>query len=115
MTSNATRSSEVPSSVVIQYETLRRAALGGVLQPEARWGLMLFLRRGMWGWIRAVAIGSASASRQPSGSLSLRWRGSDGHRAIVHVLAALAMNAGNGVAIPWTLRGKAWRTIPTRG
>ncbi len=100
MTSNATRSSEVPSSVVTQYETLRRAALGGVLQPEARWGLMLFLRRGMWGWIRAVAIGSASVSRQPSGSLSLSWTASDGHRAIVHVLAALAMNAGNGGATP---------------
>src|SRR5487761_45599 len=100
MTSNATRSSEVPSSVVTQYETLRSAALGGVLQPEARWGLMLFLRRGMWGWIRAVAIGTASVSRQPSGSLSLSWTASDGHRAIVHVLAALTMNAGNGGATP---------------
>ena len=96
MTSNAACSPELPSSVVTQYETLRRATLGGVLPPEARWGLILFLRRGMWGWIRAVAIGSASVSQQPSGSLSLSRTASDGRRAIVHVFAALAMNAGNG-------------------
>jgi hypothetical protein len=100
MTSSATRGTETPSSVVAQYETLRRATLGGVLPPEARSGLVLFLRRGMWGWIRAVAIGSASVSQQPSGSLSLSWTASDGRRAVVHVFAALAMNAGNGGATP---------------
>jgi hypothetical protein len=95
MTSNATRSSEVPSSVVTQYETLRRAALGGVLQPEARWGLMLFLRRGMWGWIRAIAIGSASVSQQPSCSPSSNWTAWDEYRAIIHVFAAMVMKADN--------------------
>src|SRR6266478_3021131 len=41
MTSHASRDLEVSSSVVAQYETLRGAALGGVLSPEARYGLML--------------------------------------------------------------------------
>ncbi len=45
--------------VVTQYETLRRAVLGDALPPEARAGLPLFLRRGMWGWARAVAAMSA--------------------------------------------------------
>ena len=37
-----------------QYETLRAAALGNALPPEARAGLMLFLHTGLWGWTRAV-------------------------------------------------------------
>jgi hypothetical protein len=95
MTSNAARGSQAPSSVVSQYETLRRAALGGVLPPEARWGLMLFLRRGMWGWIRAIAIGSGSVSQQPSCSPSSNWTASDEYRAIIHVFAALVLKADN--------------------
>ncbi len=66
MKSNAAHGSETSPSVVVQYETLRGAVLGGVLPPEARYGLMLFLRRGMWG-----------------------------HIAVVHVFAAMAMNVGN--------------------
>ena len=75
-----------------QYETLRGAALGGVLPPEARYGLMLFLRRGMWGWTRAIAIGSAEVLQQRSGSRSLSWTASNEHIAVVHVFAAMAMN-----------------------
>ena len=100
MKSNAAHGSEASASVVVQYETLRGAVLGGVLPPEARYGLMLFLRRGMWGWTRTIAIASAGVLQQRSGSRSLSWTASDGHRAIVHVLAALAMNAGNGGATP---------------
>ena len=33
--------------VVAQYEALRGAVLGDALPPEARTGLLLFLRRGM--------------------------------------------------------------------
>ena len=43
------------SDIAAQYEVLRGAALGHVLPPEARSGLALFLRRGMWGWARALA------------------------------------------------------------
>ena len=95
MTSHASRGLEVSSSVVAQYETLRGAALGGVLPPEARYGLMLFLHRGMWGWTRSIAIGSAGVLQQRSGYRSLRCTASDEHIAVVHVFAAMAMNVGN--------------------
>jgi hypothetical protein len=45
------------STLIAQYETLRMAMLGEALPPEARSGLMLFLRRGMWGWARSLAVG----------------------------------------------------------
>ena len=95
MTSHASRGSEVSSSVVAQYETLRGAALGGVLPPEARCGLMLFLHRGMWGWIRSIAKGCAGGLQQRSGYRSLGCTASAEHIAVVHVFAAMAMNVGN--------------------
>ena len=79
------------SRVVAQYETLRGAALGQALPSEARSGLMLFLRRGMWGWARAAA--TVSMSQQPIGLPPLSFTASDKHRAIIHVFAAMAMNA----------------------
>jgi hypothetical protein len=48
--------------VVAQYEALRGAALGDALPPEARTGLLLFLRGGMWGWARAVATNVRTAA-----------------------------------------------------
>ena len=39
------------------------AALGEALPPTARSGLMLFLRRGMWGWAQTLA--AASPVQQP--------------------------------------------------
>ena len=52
--------------VVAQYEALRSAALGDALPPEARTGLLLFLRGGMCGWARAVA--TMCAPQRPTGS-----------------------------------------------
>jgi hypothetical protein len=43
-------SNAVNPSIATHYETLRAAALGNALPPEARAGLMLFLHAGMWGW-----------------------------------------------------------------
>ena len=68
MTGAQNGSAELPPIVVTQYETLRRAALGEGLPVEARSGLTLFLRRGMWGWARAIA--TATAARQPARSHS---------------------------------------------
>ena len=97
MTSSARDGSERPSSVVAQYETLRKSALGHQLPPEARCGLLLFLRRGMWAWAQATA--TASVSQRPSGSPSLSFTASDEHSVIVHVFAAIAMNAVNRGAL----------------
>ena len=91
MTSGASgKPSPQPSIVAVQYETLRRAALGEPLAPEARSGLVLFLRRGMWGWARALAV--ASAPEQPIRSPSSAPAAADQHRAVIHVFAAMVMN-----------------------
>ena len=79
-----------PSIAAAHYEVLRRAALGEALPVEARSGLVLFLRRGMWGWARALAAATTPAQ-------TIRWRSStpataDEHRAVIHVFAAMAMN-----------------------
>jgi hypothetical protein len=84
--------SMTPSTVVAQYEKLRMAALGEPLAPEDRNGLVVFLRRGMWGWARALAtVGVAQPARSPSSSS--RAPQSAG---IVHVFAAMALACTNG-------------------
>jgi len=82
-----------PSLVVTHYETLRRAALGDVLPPEARAGLTLFLRRGMWGWARA--IGTRSAVPQPPGARPAHWQPPEADRPLIQLLAALALQANH--------------------
>ena len=96
MTRAATRSLEPPASIGTQYETLRRAALGEGLPPEARSGLALFLRRGMWGWARATAINTASVhpARLPAMNSTAR----EPSRAAIYIFAALAIRADNGGA-----------------
>jgi hypothetical protein len=80
--------------VVVQYEALRGAVLGDALPPEARTGLLLFLRRGMSGWARAVA--TMSAPPRPSGSRPPNGKIPEEHRSFVHILAAMAINANYG-------------------
>ena len=79
------------SIVVTQYETLRRAALGDVLPPEARPGLMLFLRRGMWGWARALA--AMGPLHRPTDSRVSRWKVPEEYRTVIHIFAAMAIRA----------------------
>ena len=86
----AEKPSTTASTLVAQYETLRMAVLGEALPPEARSGLMLFLRRGMWAWARRLAVGGG-VRQEP-----LLARRSDpvepGERSsIVYVFAAMAM------------------------
>ena len=83
--------STAASILIAQYETLRMAVLGEALPPEARSGLMLFLRRGMWAWARRLAVGGGVRQEPP-----LLARRSDpvepGERSsIVYVFAAMAM------------------------
>lgn len=91
MTPGATeKCSAPPSTVAAQYETLRLAALGEALPSEARSGLMLFLRRGLWGWARRLAPVSTGGepTRAPSPGSTAPCEG----KAVVHILAAMAMN-----------------------
>jgi hypothetical protein len=81
------------SLVAAKYEALRVAALGQALPLEARSGLALLLRRGMWSWARALA--TAAAAEQPSCSTSPRSMAPCRHNALIQILAAMAMNANN--------------------
>jgi len=84
--------------VVAQYEALRGAVLGDALPPEARAGLLLFLRRGMCGWARTMA--TLSAPQRPTGSRPPNWTMPEEHRAGVHIFAAMAINTNHYGATP---------------
>jgi len=83
-TATSACSSILPPAIAAQYEVLRGAALGEALPLKARSGLMLFLRRGMWGWAQALTA-AASSPREPT-----IWPAHGGHSAVVHVLATIA-------------------------
>jgi hypothetical protein len=85
---------------VPQYESLRNAALGNVLPPEARSGLLLFLRRGMWGWARVMATLGSSLPEQVRRGASLSFPATEESRAVIQILAAIAMNAEHRGATP---------------
>jgi hypothetical protein len=84
--------------VVAQYEALRSAVLGDALPPEARSGLVLFLRRGMCAWARAVV--TICAPQRPTGSRPPNWTLREEHRAVVHIFAAMVINANSYGATP---------------
>lgn len=87
------RCSAHSSTAAARYETLRRAALGEALPPQERSGLLLFVRRGMWGWTRALA-----AARTPREPVSAPAQGGTvpcEQRPVVHIFAAMAMYAND--------------------
>jgi hypothetical protein len=77
--------------VAAQYETLRTGALGQALPLEARSGLALLLRRGLWGWV--LALGQVGAQDRAGGCATPRSTTPGQHNAIVQILAAMAMRA----------------------
>jgi hypothetical protein len=77
--------------VVAQYERLRQAALGDALPPEARTGLLLFLRRGMWGWARALTTRTA-LEPFPGSRLPPR-KTPESEQTVIHILAAMAIQS----------------------
>ena len=83
-----------PSTIAAQYEALRVAALGEALPPEARSGLMLFLRRGMWGWALSLAVANARQEPiyPPTSSPAAPYE----REAVIHVFAAMAMSTNAG-------------------
>ena len=66
------------------------AALGEVLPPTARSGLMLLLRLGMWGWAQTLV--AAGPVQQPVRASSLTPPARNERTAVVHVLATMAMS-----------------------
>jgi hypothetical protein len=79
--------------VTEQYEGLRTAAFGGGLPLEARSGLALLLRRGMWGWARAAA--APSMPTRPTRSFFVTPTPDDEQRAVIRLFAEMAMRSEN--------------------
>lgn len=76
------------SAIAARYELLRGAVLGEALPIEARSGLALLLRRGMWSWARALAAATNSPREQACAS-SIAFPARCGYDAAVHVLASI--------------------------
>lgn len=81
-----------PSVLTSQYETLRSSALGEALPPEARAGLLVFLRRGMWGWAHALSTADSRREPNPARSPTFAPTTPCEQRGVVHLFAAMAMN-----------------------
>lgn len=81
----------VSTHIAQDYETLRTAALGEGLAFDARSGLALFLRRGMWGWAQATRDhGERLRPAQPFHSGA---GADDHHKQIIHLFAAIATSS----------------------
>jgi hypothetical protein len=79
------------SVVEAQYETLRLAALGQPLPLEARSGLALLVRQGLWGWARA--LGQIAAQERAGSCSAPRSAAQRQPNAVIQILAAMAMKA----------------------
>lgn len=88
MTEIAASLTTPPAAIVARYERLRSAMLGEALPPDARSGLIIFVHRGMWRWVRMLA---ESAGLEPISSRSSMPAQFIERRAVIHVLAAMAM------------------------
>lgn len=89
----AVAETSAPTAVLEKYETLRMAVLAEGLSLESRNGLALFLRRGMWGWMQAVA--TPITPSRPARSSCARSTVEDEHRTVVHLFAAIATRPSN--------------------
>jgi hypothetical protein len=81
----------VSKDVAQDYETLRTAAHGDALALEARNGLALFLRRGMWGWARALS--DSSDRLRPMQPARASRVVDDNDKTVVQLLADMAMSS----------------------
>lgn len=90
MTSDVAQAA-VSKDVAQDYETLRTAAHGDGFAFEARNGLALFLRRGMWGWARAIS--DSSDGLRPTQPACAGSAVDDDDNAVVQLLAAMAMSS----------------------
>lgn len=81
----------VSKDVAQDYETLRTAAQGDALAFEARNGLALFLRRGMWGWARAIS--DSSDGPRPTQPARTGNFVDDNEKTVVQLLADMAMSS----------------------
>ena len=90
----AALSADSSGAMAARYEALRAAGFGEGMPPEARSGLTLFLRRGMWGWARALTAPRASQEQTLPSSAALPFT-HDGRNSVVRLVAAIAMGSND--------------------
>ena len=79
-------------AVLEQYELLRAAMLGAALASDSRTGLVVLLHRGMWAWARTIGLDPARQRPIPASTVDPpTLDGPRERRAVVHLLAAMAM------------------------
>jgi len=91
----AAPSADCCAAVTARYEALRAAAFGDGLPPEARSGLTLFLRRGMWGWARAMTLAPTPSQEQALPSPAGLPFTHDARSCVVRLLASIAMGSND--------------------
>jgi len=96
----AALSAESSTAMAARYEALRAAGFGGGLPPEARSGLTLFLRRGMWGWVRALTAAPLASREQTLPSSAALPFTRDGRNSVVCLLAAIVMGSNVDRRLP---------------
>lgn len=79
-----------PERTQSQYGAL--LAQAAPLLPEARRGLLLFLRRGMWAWTQAVAT-AAAVPPPPTHVTASVFSSPQEFRGVIHVFAAMALSS----------------------
>jgi hypothetical protein len=80
------------SAIVVQYETLRSAMLGEPLPPTARSGLVVLLRRGLWGWVCTTTLDTTLQGPTPATAFgSSNPAEPSERRAVIQMLATMAM------------------------
>jgi hypothetical protein len=77
-------------TVVEQYELLRAAMLGAALPSDSRNGLIVLLHRGMWAWARTIVLDPVRQRPIPASTVHPPKLDCE-RRAVVHLLAAMAM------------------------
>jgi hypothetical protein len=88
-------SADAFATAAARYEALRAAAFGDGLPPEARSGLTLFLRRGMWGWARALTAAARVFQEQTLPSSAALPFARDARSSIVRLLASIAVGSND--------------------
>lgn len=86
MTAGAAHAS-LPDWCVARYEALRAGALGEPVPAEARSGLTLFLRQGMWAWAQAAAV---TPSLRHAGSEPTAFTGPEPRQGLGRLLTEMA-------------------------
>ena len=86
--------------VTERYEALRRGALGAPIEPAARHGLTLLLRRGLWAWARVAVVAEPAAAPPSHPASTSPALLPQPRRDLACILAGMAMAHTSTASVP---------------